>query len=272
MKAQRTYCVSHDAPLVPPGLFDYAIGLGDYRPDRGTHISQLDEFWDNARPVAYGAAGNYVIPRAIARDSLHAELTGIFSHRKIVVRNSIGREAAKYPVYREVSPTSAALLGPEDVRPREGFEFLIGVPIRFPYGVLAQYIEKHHAVDLFDYLSMATAMGMISPNEVQEIARGTIFIPGGCELGVYPTAWLSETLSRLAALGRAFVERHARRLRAYDSYQVRAVGFLAERLGSFFLLAELRRRYPQGLPRALFGHLCVIVDEDAQYEGARAAN
>jgi hypothetical protein len=263
-----TFCVSHDTPLVPEALFDLAIGIGDYRPTRGSHISALDPFWDQARPLAYGAAGNYVIPRMIPHDSHRPEVVAIYSHRKIVIRSSIGREAPKYPVYREISALTALSLSVEEGHPREDYEFLIGAPIHFPHGLVQQYAQMHHAIDLFDYLSLGMQLGVLSSAEIREFTLDTSFVPGGCELGIYPTAWLCNTLDKLEIIGREFVTRFAHRIRTYDSYQVRAVGFLAERLGSYFLLNELRRRWPQGIPRALFGCLCVLVPEGASYTGA----
>jgi hypothetical protein len=263
-----TFCVSHEAPLVPEGLFDLAIGIGDYRPPRGLHVSALDPFWDKARPLAYGAAGNYVIPRMIPDDPHKPEVIAIYSHRKIVIRNNIGRAAVKYPVYREISVSDALSLSTDEWRPRDGNEFLIGAPIHFPQGLVQQYAQMHHAVDLFDYLSIGRQLGLLSPAEIQEFTLDTLFVPGGCELGIYPTAWLCDTLGKLEMIGREFVARFAHRIRTYDSYQVRAVGFLAERLGSYFLLKEVRRRYPQGIPRTLVGCLCVLVPQGASYTAA----
>ena len=263
-----TFCVSHEAPLVPEELFDLAIGIGDYRPSHGSHISAIDPFWDKARPLAYGAAGNYVIPRMIPEGPHRPELVGIYSHRKIIVRNTIGREAVKYPVYREISVSTALSLSAEERSPRDDHEFLIGAPIQFPHGVVAQYAQMHHAIDLFDYLSIGVQLGVLSPAEIREFSLDTVFVPGGCELGIYPTRWLCGTLGKLEIIGREFVTRFAQRIRTYDSYQVRAVGFLAERLGSYFLLKELRRRYSQGISRALFGCLCVLVPEGSSYSGA----
>ena len=137
-----TFCVSHEAPLVPEELFDLAIGIGDYRPSHGSHISAIDPFWDKARPLAYGAAGNYVIPRMIPEGPHRPELVGIYSHRKIIVRNTIGREAVKYPVYREISVSTALSLSAEERSPRDDHEFLIGAPIQFPHGVVAQYAQN----------------------------------------------------------------------------------------------------------------------------------
>lgn len=272
LRTQRIFCVSHESPLTPERLFDCAIGIGEYRPTRGHHVSRLDSFWHQKRPVAYGAAGNYVIPRAIEAEEPATELTGIFSHRKIVVRSPIGREAAKYPVFREISPSTALQLSPNEVRVREGYDFLIGAPVPFPQGIVQHYAQMHHAIDLFDYLSIAVRIGVLTPADVRALTLDTNFIPGGCELGIYPTAWLHATLRKLEAVGRDFVIRWENRIRTYDTYQVRAVGFLAERLGSYLLLKELRRRYPQGIPRDLIGCLCVVVPDGVPYAGASVAN
>jgi hypothetical protein len=268
---QRTFCVSHQPPLTPERLFDFAIGIGDYRPTRGRHVSKMDSFWHQKRPLAYGAAGNYVIPQAMDSEVPATELTGIFSHRKLIVRSPIGREAAKYPVFREISAATALQLPAHEVRVRDGYDFLIGAPVPFPQGIVQQYAQMHHAIDLFDYLSIAVRIGVLTPADVREFTLDTHFIPGGCELGIYPTAWLNPTLKKLEAVGRDFIIRWETRIRTYDSYQVRAVGFLAERLGSYLLLKELRRRYPEGLPRDLIGCLCVIVPDGVPYAGASVA-
>jgi len=268
--SQRIFCVSHETPLVPEHQYDYVIGVGDYRPKKGSHISTLDPFWDRMRPVAYGAAGNYVIPRAIEIEKPKAPLTGVFSHRKIVVRTTVGREAVNNPVYREISIEEALELTDDELRPRVGCEFLIGKPTFFEQSVFGHYAECHYAVDLVDYLSIAVQMNVMKPADVEKFSRDTVFIPGGCELGIYPTDWFCETLQKLELLGRVFLDKYADRVQAYDPYQVRAIGFLAERLGSYLLLKELRNRFPSRLPAELIGCLCVIVPAGVNYDGARA--
>jgi hypothetical protein len=265
--SQRTYCVTHEAPLVPDHLADYIIGIGDYHPIRGAHISALDAYWDRMRPFSYGAAGNYVIPRAIDATGT-TDLTGIFSHRKIIVRTQIGKPSEVLAFLYEISTDEAKRIPRREIEPQPGFEFLIGFPLNFRCGVLEHYIEAHRAIDMFEYVSMAVDIGIMTLDQAQEFAREKIFIPGGCEMGVYPTAWLRPVLETLEILGREFVTRCAARLRTYDNFQVRAVGFLAERLGSFFLLTELRRRFPAGVPRELCGYQCAIVPPGGSYESA----
>ncbi len=266
--SQRTYCVTHEDPLVPDHLADYIIGIGEHRPVRGAHISALDAYWDRMRPYAYGAAGNYVIPRAIDATG-STDLTGIFSHRKIIVRTQMGKPSVVLPFLHEIPDADAKRIPRREIEPHPGFEFLIGFPINLPCGVLQQYIEAHYAIDMFEYISMAVDIGMMTLDQAQEFGREKIFIPGGCEMGIYPTAWVRPMLEKLEALGREFVTRCGPRLRTYDNFQVRAVGFLAERLGSFFLLTELRQRFPAGLPRELCGTLCVICPPGGSYENAK---
>lgn len=268
MSTLRTYCVTHEAPLVPDALADYVIGIGDYHPTRGKHISVLDRFWHEMRPYAYGAAGNYVIPRAMDATGPTA-YTGVFSHRKIIVRNQVGKQSPEYFVYWEVDTIEAAEIPREEIMPRPGFDFLIGFPFKMPAGIVSQYIERHVAIDFFQYVSLALEMGILTPEQCQAFALETDFIPGGCELGIYPTVWVRSTLLDLERLGREFLIRYGGRIKNYDNYQVRAVGFLAERLGSFLLLREMIKRYPAGLPRGLFGHLCALVPPGGGYEGAK---
>lgn len=267
MATQRVYCVSHETPLVPDLLADYVIGIGDYRPERGAHISALDPFWDRMRPYSYGAAGNYVIPRAIEVNG-PTDLTGIFSHRKIIVRTNIGKPSPVLDYYHEITIDEAMRIPRKEIEPLPGFEFLIGFPLKFERGIVEHYIDVHRGIDLFEYVSMAVEMGILTLDEAQAFASERILIPGGCELGVYPTAWVRPVLEKLEKLGREFVTRCGARIRTYDNFQVRAVGFLAERLGSFMLLAELRNRYPNGIPRELCGYLCAIVPPGGSYQNA----
>lgn len=254
----KNYCVSHEQPLLPDRLYDFIIGLGDYFPEKGINISKLDSFWDENRPLAYGAAGSYNLPNAIKINGELTDITGVSSHRKIVARTPIGREANNYPGLRLVSTVELSFLTVEDIKPNEGYEFLISRPLQCIQSIFTQYNSVHHITDLLEYLSIAVQLGILSSAEVNEFIAERILFPGGCEMGVFPTIWLTEILSKLESVGREFILRAGNRIRQYDSYQVRAVGFLSERLGSFFLHKELMKRYPAGIPNQIFGFMCNV--------------
>ena len=267
----KNYCVSHELPLLPDQLYDFVIGLGDYFPDRGINISKLDTFWHENRPLAYGAAGNYTLPNAIKINGELTNITGVSSHRKIVSRIPIGREASNYPGLRLVSTGDLSFLTLEDIKPYEGYNFLISRPVQFIQGIFSQYNSNHHIADLLEYTSIAVQLGILSSAEVNEFIAERILFPGGCEMGVFPTIWLAEILSKLESVGREFILRAGNRIRQYDSYQVRAVGFLSERLGSFFLHKELIKRYPSGIPNQIFGFMC-NVQNGSEYTGTQIMN
>jgi SAM-dependent methyltransferase len=116
---------------------------------------------------------------------------------------------------------------------------------------------------------LAVERGIISKDDYQNFLECKTFIPGGCELGIYPCKWLLGILSHLEDLGRHFILKHKVRIASYDSYQVRCIGFLSERLGSFLLLKELNARFNNQIPATVFGHMTTIVpDEKSNYKPA----
>lgn len=262
------YCVSHAEPLVPGSLYDYAIGLGSYRPVRGAHVSELDTFWHESRPLAFGAAGNYCIPIAAKRRPT-AEVIGIFSHRKMVVQSAYGTPSGSN-FWRDLEVSSARSIGRAEASPREGYNFLVIRPFLIDGGMGKQYAEEHHEVDFHDYLAIAHQLGILDAMAVRNVPLESMFFPGGCELGFYPTEWILPVLENLALVGKEFIKRYADRIATYDNYQVRAVGFLAERLGSYFLLRELQRRYPERLPGQLIGNACSLTQDGGTYAAAYA--
>ena len=262
------YCVSHAEPLVPEALYDYAIGLGSYRPKRGAHVSELDTFWHESRPLAFGAAGNYCIPIAAGRRP-NAAIIGIFSHRKIVLQEPHGTPSGSN-FWRDLEVSDARAIRRAEAGPRDGYEFLVIRPFLFDGGMGKQYAEEHHEVDLLDYLAIAHGLGILDTAASRQLPLESMFFPGGCELGFYPTEWIVPALEKLALAGKEFIKRHADRIATYDNYQVRAVGFLAERLGSYLLLRELQRRFPDRLPAQLIGNACSLTQTGDSYSAAFA--
>ncbi|MGE2692684.1 hypothetical protein [Mycolicibacterium pulveris] len=271
MSMINRYCVSHKKPLLPESWYDECISLGDYQPDSALHVRHLDPFWHEARPVAFGAAGSFVLPIALERVSGDAELIEVSSYRKRILPSPQGVESVRYPTLRELrcdrveSESELATFMPE-----EGLPFLVSQPLYFKNSVFKHYATIHHRRDIVDYTSIAVETGVLDSATASEFLAAKHFIPGGVELGVFPKWWLMNVLSAIERVGREFVQRHGSRLRRYNTYQIRAVGFLSERLGSFFLIRHLMERYSNNIPAEIFGHMTVMVEGRSGYSAGLA--
>lgn len=252
-------CVSHAPPLVPACLYDEVMSLGDYGTGSNFHVSNLEPFWHQRRELSYGAAGSYSIPAGIVKNKINADILMISGYRKVVLNRVVGRAAENYPGMRLVDVGSSEVFHISDALPLSDADFLLSAPLEFKQGIYKQYDSAHKAVDFLDYLTLVVKMGVLSEDEALEFLGMKWLIPGGCEMGTYPFDWCLEKLAIIEKVGREFVATYENRIASYDAYQVRAVGFLSERLGSYFLVRELSRRYPAGVPAHIFGHLTSFV-------------
>ena len=262
------FCISHKKPLLPECWYDDCISLGDFQSDSVFHVRQLDRFWHEARPIAYGAAGTYVLPIAIERFSSAAKLIEISSYRKRILPSPEGIESQSYgyPGMRELSLENFGKEAELSVfMPRADLEFLVAQPIYFENSMIGQYTLYHHRRDILDYTSLAIEMGVLDSNSASEFLGAKHFIPGGVEFGIYPKSWLIHALSRIELVGRQFLYRYGNRLKKYSKYQIRAVGFLSERLGSFLLIRHLMEKYSNNIPADIFGYMTVIVEGNSSY-------
>ncbi len=264
------YCVSHQKPLLPDSWYDRCIALGNFQPNSALHVRQLDPYWDDVRPIAYGAAGSYVLPIAVERFSGDAEFIEVSSFRKRILSSPEGREAKIFPTLRELTLTGVSEIPDRSLSVRPGFDFLIAHPIYFKKTVFGHYAAIHHRRDFLDYVSVALELGVLDATSASEFMTAKHFIPGGIELGTYPKDWLMRELSQLELVSRLFLNYHGDRISRYNKYQIRAVGFLSERLGSFILLRHLMDRYSNHIPAEIFGHMTVIVEDDSPYSAGIA--
>lgn len=262
----RRYCVSHKWPLLPDSWYDDCISLGDFQPESALHVRHLDRFWHEARPIAYGAAGTYVLPIAIQRSSAGAELIEVSNYRKRILSSVEGMESDKFPTLRELNLENFPNLAELSIFiPKPEHEFLVAQPLHVKKSILGHYAAVHHRRDILDYTSLAVEMGVVDSESASEFLAAKHFIPGGVELGIYPTSWLMPVLTDIELLGREFLTRYGDRLRKYNAFQVRAVGFLSERLGSFLLIRHLVEKYSNNIPSEIFGHMTVIVEGTSSY-------
>lgn len=258
------FCISHKKPLLPESWYDDCISLGDFQSGSVFHVRQLDPFWHQARPIAYGAAGTYVLPIAIERLSSASNLIEISTYRKRILPSPEGTVTKLY--MRELSlehfEKEADL---SLIMPRTDLEFLVAQPLYFENSIIGQYALYHHHRDIVDYASLAVEMGVLDSGSASEFLAAKHFIPGGIELGIYPKSWLVHEWSKIELVSRQFVCRYGDRVKKYDMYQSRAVGFLSERLGSFLLIRHLKNKYSNNIPADIFGHMTIILEANSGY-------
>ncbi|QLL07800.1 hypothetical protein [Mycobacterium vicinigordonae] len=260
------YCVTHAMPLLPEGWYGQWIALGDFDQDSEFHVKQLDRFWHEARPIAFGAAGTHVLPIVIEKFSADADLIEVSSYRKRVLPVRLGTESRIYPTMRELrlgDTTATADLAA--FTPVDNLEFLVAQPLHIKKTVVGHYGLVHHRRDILDYASLAIETGVLDADSAAEFLAAEHFIPCGIELGIYPKSWLKRTWSKIELVGRQFLIRHGDRVKKYNRYQVRAVGFLGERLGSYLLIRHLKEKYANEIPGGVFGYMTTVVTDDSGY-------
>jgi len=260
------FCVSHAKPLLPNDWYDYCISLGDYQLESPTNVRQLDRFWYESRPIAYGAAGTHVLPIVIEKFASSASHIEILSYRKRVIPTPEGVESTSFPTMQEL--TRQQLLAKGELFasvPPAGLEFLLAQPLSFEESVIGQYAACHYREDILDYAAIAVELGVLGKGAVGEFLEAKHFIPGGAELGVYPKSWSMHSLAAIERVSREFLVRHGSRIETYGHYQIRAVQFLSERLGSYLLIRQLVELYPNCIPAGIFGYMTTIVEENAEY-------
>ncbi len=265
------FCITHSEPLIPRSWYDDCIALGSYQPDSISHISQLDRFWHEARPIAFGAAGTHVLPIAIERFADDADLIEISQHRK---RIFLSPEGVISPVLggRELG-VEECRKRPElssVIRPPSESGFLVAQPLSCPGSILGQYAACHYSRDILDYTSVAIELGVLDNRSAAEFLTAEQLIPGGVEFGIFPKVWLIRALSGIERVGRDFLRRYGNRLKGYDKFQVRALAFLSERLGSYLLMRHLSEEYSNNIPANVFGYLTCVVEDGSHYIGGVA--
>jgi glycosyltransferase involved in cell wall biosynthesis len=264
--AIHRFCIAHIEPLIPESWYDHCIALGSYRPDSASHVSHLDQFWHEARPVAYGAAGSHVLPIAIERFASTAELIEISWHRKRVLPSPVGVQSPVLPEMNELTVEDAKKIPELSLfTPPNDSGFLLIQPQYFPNSIIGHYAYHHDLRDLLDYTSLAIEMDVLDRESAAELLTMKLLIPGGAEYGIFPKSFLIPTLSQIERVGREFLHRYSNRLKTYNKYQIRAVHFLSERLGSFMVIRHLSEKYSNNIPADIFGYLTCIVESGSHY-------
>jgi hypothetical protein len=207
------------------------------------------------------------LPIAIERFASAAELIEISSYRKRVLPSPEG-VGSQFPPLRELSLENSEKEAELSVfMPRADLEFLVAPPAYLEDSVIGNYAAGNRRArrDILDYTSLAVEMGVLDSNSASEFLAAKHLNFGGVEQGIYPKSWLIHALSGLERVGRQFLDRYGNRLKKYDSYQIRTLGFLSERLGSFLLIRHLMEKFSNNIPADIFGHMTTIVEGNSTY-------
>lgn len=259
VKTVHRFCISESEQSLLDGWYDDCVTLADYLPDSPLHVNQLDPFWHDAGQFAHLAAGAYALPVAIKNLPRSPELIELSHQGKRIYPSDQIQElsALEFTAAEAAKQPELAICEP---RNRAGF--LVGPRTYVDGGLIGHYATFHHCRDLLDYTSLAMEMDILNEASALEFLTATQLVLGGIEIGIFPRVWIVPKLQLLECVGREFISRHRGRLLKYDTYQVPAVGFLSERLGSFLLLRHLTERYSGDIPEETFG-TAVLVRRDS---------
>lgn len=267
-------CMTH-VPL----WFDFPsyvtpIRLGDAQGPGGLNLRDLVPDWAVHHPILGGSAGSFALKAWLDREHPDATHVGLCQYRKFMTRARIGTPAQNYQVM-DLMPKSR--LQPErlaDLMHPQGRPFIVSHPGQFKvgdvnYDYLYQYKDVHHVEDLLRFTAAAVEVGALDKQEVHPFFAEKVFFAGGIELGVFPAPFWRREIGLMEATVRECIRSFPA---ARSGAQARAWSFCMERLGSWMLLRELRRRAatnPDWLSPHL-GYLNLVTEaEGAQYVPGR---
>jgi hypothetical protein len=242
------------------------VWLNPNRPPLAAHRNVIlgYDFFENpevAHKQLSGSLGAVVIHKHLMQMSVKPELVTIWQYRKFVVTGVFGTEAKNFPGMRMVSPRNAAtmevknperkLLDTASIPLTE--KFLVSLPLHIG-NMSEQYRSFSHVIDLFRFTAIALELGVVTPKEALRFFNMDHLIPGGLELGTYPTNWWLNGFQVMMKPILEFSRRHGP-FEPQHPYHGRAAAFLAERLGSYFVFRRLWSLYNKDIPLEKFGNL-----------------
>lgn len=235
-------CLTHVPLEVDYPDYVIPIYMGEAQGPGRLNLRDLAPEWEPHHPVLGSIAGAFALKNLLLQRP-HVRHVGICQYRKFMTRERIGVQADNYQV---MDVLSAEQIDPGVLAGQmlsQTSDFLIGKPGQFTlngvnHGYLYQYKDVHHIEDLLRFTAVAVEIGALDKQEVIAFFDEKIFFPGGIELGVMPADFWLPHISAIEAVVRRCVELHPTQR---PDAQARVWAFCAERLGSYYLLRQLRR-------------------------------
>jgi hypothetical protein len=262
-------CFTHVPPPYTFPSYVSMLYLGAAQGPGKTNLRDLAPEWEPYHPQLGSLAGCFALKNYLVENRLQVRHIGMCQYRKFVSAPRIsGVPAANYPVMDvvnrrmlETAPLHGAMLPGER-------EFLLVKPGTVKGGYLNQYTRSHVTEDFLRFTSEAVELGVLPRVEVMSFFSSDAFMPGGIELGVFPTEFWIKAISSVERVVRACVKRYPGKR---TGYQTRNWAFCAERLGSYLLLKHLTSTYAANVWQQQFiGHLNLLTEDDkAMYVAGR---
>lgn len=185
-----------------------------------------------------GAMGSFVISRYISECDEKPKRVTIWQYRKFVTKKKFGTISRRYPGMFIVPLELASSISIGEIK---DIPYIVPMPIKVG-NTLIQYASAHNVLDFLRYVCAAIENDVLTQHESAFFLNSSILIPGGMELGTYPTEWWMEAICKLERVATAFYEKHVP-WDAEHPYQKRAISFCQERLGSHLLQVRLSELY-----------------------------
>lgn len=270
-------CITHVPPWVEMPAFVTTIRLGQAQDSvaGGYALRELAPDWEPHHPVVGGTVGAFALKALLLRLPERPARVGVCQYRKFVTRARVARQRARGYKVMEALPrdeVDAERLA-DWLRPGDA-DFVVCPPfsMRKEDGYLGQYGAHHYAEDFLRFTAEAVERGVVAGRDAAHFMAEPVFIPGGVELGVYPTDFWLPAITAIEDVVRACVQRYPT---AREGTQARVWAYCAERLGSWLLLQHFRGGRRDGDPpwwspthwrRRVAGHMNLILDRrQAQY-------
>ncbi len=252
-------CLTHVPLWVNYPPFVEPIYMGQAQEKGKLNLRDLAPEWEPYHSTLGGIVGNFALKNYIEQNFPNTSTVGICQYRKFVSHTRISRIEA--PSYRSMDIVNKDILQ-QDILKKimlpNNEEFLISHPLLFSLfwkkkkDYFEQFSKAHNIKDLLRFTSIAAELGIIDKFEVEFFFREVIFIPGGIELGVFPTEFWINGITAMENVIRECIRNNSK---THTYFQVRALSFCCERLGSYMLLKHFDASGSYGMRYKLFASL-----------------
>jgi hypothetical protein len=262
-----------DLPYYRPPEGSYIVWLNArrLRPEEtggATPIQGYDWFEnpEALHEMLSGTLGTMVIRKFVEAMSPRPELVTIWQYRKFMLFQRLGVEADNFPGMWMVPPADKRLRHLPS--PEAGLLANTQLPVEQKFMLAARYYLQNmaeqyaaftHILDLFRFTTVALEIGVLTKDEVLSFFNRPHVVPGGLEMGTYPTGWWLHEIDSLIRASLAYRQQYSP-VEPGHPYHKRAAAFCCERLGSHAVLKACDRLFGGALPADLQGTMHTVSD------------